>query len=165
VLLAYAMPQWLVASYAAVYVGVAQAALDEAVRYVAQRTVTGRKGGLAQVGFIRARLGRADAQVEGARLALREAGRRVDAAAGDPETNRAIYRAKLLAGDAAMDVAASCTEACGLGALSRGSVLERLYRDARSGAIMPPSSDVCADVLGTAALGLDPMTGSEIRPW
>ena len=165
VLLAYAMPQWLVASYAAVYVGVAQAVLDEAVRYVNARTVTGRKGGLAHVGFIRARLGRTDAAVEAARLALRDAGRRVDAAPGDPETNRAIYRAKLLAGDAAMDAAASCTEACGLGALAKGSTLERLYRDARSGAIMPPSSDVCADVLGTAALGLEPMTGSEIRPW
>ncbi len=159
------MPQWLVASYAAVYVGVAQAVLDEAVAYINARTVAGKSGGLASVGFIRGRLGRADAAVEAARLALLEAGRRVDAAPGEPETNRAIYRAKLLAGDAAMDVAASCTEACGLGALQRGSSLERLFRDARSGAIMPPSSDVCADVLGTAALGLDPMSGSEIRPW
>lgn len=165
VLLAYAMPQWLVASYAAVYVGVAQAALDEALAYINKRTVAGQPGGLASVGFIRGRLGRCDAQVEAARLAVLEAGRRVDAAAGEPDTNRAIYRAKLLAGDAAIEVAASCTEACGLGALGRGSVLERLFRDARSGAIMPPSSDVCADVLGTAALGLDPMTGSEVRPW
>lgn len=165
VLLAYFMPQWLVASYASVYVGVAQAALDEAVRYINARTVTGKAGGLASVGFIRGRLGRADATVAAARLALLEAGRRVDDAPGDPETNRAIYRAKLLAGDAALDVVATCTEACGLGALQRGSTLERLYRDARSGAIMPPSSDVCADVLGTAALGLDPQTGSEIRPW
>ena len=165
VLLAYAMPQWLVASYAAVYVGVAQAVLDEAVRYIAARTVTGRKGGLADVGFIRGRLGRVDATNAAAALALREAGRLVDAAPGDPDTNRAIYRAKVLAGDAAMAAAASCTEACGLGALARGSVLERLFRDARSGAIMPPSSDVCADVLGTAALGLDPQTGSEVRPW
>ncbi|MDP8977508.1 MAG: acyl-CoA dehydrogenase, partial [Actinomycetota bacterium] len=61
--------------------------------------------------------------------------------------------------------AASLTEACGLGALRRGSDLERIFRDARSGAIMPPSSDVCADVLGTAALGLDPVTGSDVRPW
>lgn len=165
VLLAYFMPQWLVASYAAVYVGVAQAIVDEAVRYVAERTVTGRKGGLSQIGFVRGRLGRADATAAAAALALREAGRRVDAAPGDPDTNRAIYRAKLLAGDAAMDVAASCTEVCGLGAMAKGSTLERLYRDARSGAIMPPSSDVCADVLGTAALGLDPQTGSEVRPW
>ena len=165
VLLAYAMPQWLVASYAAVYVGVAQALLDESVAYLRARTVAGATGGLTQVGFIRWRLGRADALTQAARLAVREAAQRVDLAPGDPETNRAIYRAKLLAGDAATEVAASCTEACGLGALGRGTTMERLYRDARSGAIMPPSSDVCADVLGTAALGLDPMTGSEVRPW
>jgi len=164
-LLAYAMPQWLVASYAAVYVGVAQAAVDETVEYLQRRSVAGTPAGLTRVGFIRGRLGRADAAAESARLALEEAGRQVDRAPGDPDTNRAIYRAKLVAGDAAMSVAASCTEACGLGALRRGSALERLFRDARSGAIMPPSSDVCADVLGTAALGLDPMTGSEVRPW
>jgi alkylation response protein AidB-like acyl-CoA dehydrogenase len=164
-LLAYAMPQWLTASYAAVYAGVAQAALAEAVAYVRGRSVAGTVGGLADVGFIRARIGRADAQAQAARLALLEAGRRVDAAPGEPATNQAIYRAKLLAGDAAMQVAASMTEACGLGALRRGSVLERLYRDARSGAVMPPSSDVCADVLGTVALERDPVTGSEVRPW
>ena len=163
--LAYAMPQWLVASYAAVYVGLAQAVVDQTVAYVSDRTVAGTPGGLGQVGFVRGRLGRADATAAAARLALEEAGRRVDAAPGDPETNRAIYRAKLLAGDAAMAVAASCTEACGLGALGRGSPLERLFRDARSGAIMPPSSDVCADVLATAALGLDPMSATEVRPW
>ena len=165
VLLAYVMPQWLVASYAAVYVGVAAAALAEAVTYLQQRNVAGTAGGLTRVGFIRARLGRADAQVEAARLALLEAGRQVDIAPGDPETNRAIYRAKLLAGDAATEVVGSMTEACGLGAMRKGSALERLYRDARSGAMMPPSSDVAADVLGTAILGLDPMTGSEVRPW
>lgn len=165
VLLAYALPQWLVASYAAVYVGVAEAILSEAIAYLGERVVVGEAGGLRRLGAVRARLGRADAQVEAARLVLEDAARRADAAPGDRDTNRAVYRAKLLAGDAATEVAASCTEACGLGALQRGGALERLYRDARSGAIMPPSSDVCADVLGTAALGLDPVHGTDVRPW
>jgi alkylation response protein AidB-like acyl-CoA dehydrogenase len=165
VLLAYAMPQWLVASYAAVYVGVAQAVVDEAAAHIGRRSVAGSAGALAQVGFIRARLGRADAQVAAARTVLQHAARLVDLQPGDPDTNRWIYRAKLLAGDAAMDVATSCTEACGLGVLRRGATLERLLRDARSGAVMPPSSDVCADVLGSALLELDPMTGSDVRPW
>ena len=164
-LLAYAMPQWLVASYAAVYVGVAQAALAEAVAHVGERVVKGERGGLGGIASVRARLGRADAQVEAARLCLEEAGRMVDRRPGEPETNRAIYRAKLLAGDGAMEVTASLSEACGLGALRRGQTLERLFRDARSGAIMPPSSDVCADYLGTAALGLDPVSGTDVRPW
>jgi alkylation response protein AidB-like acyl-CoA dehydrogenase len=165
VLLAYAMPQWLVASYASVYVGVAEAILAEAVAHVGSRSVAGQPGGLARIGFVRARLGRVDAQVTAARLVLREAGRNVDAHPVDPETVRWVYRAKLLAGDAATEAATSCTEACGLGVLRRGAALERLFRDARSGAVMPPSSDVCADVLGTAALGLDPVTGSDVRPW
>lgn len=165
VLLAYALPQWLVASYAAVYVGLAQETLAQAVTYLGDRVVTGERGGLRRLGFVRGRIGRAEARVEAAWLALADAARRVDAAPGEPDTNRAVYRAKLLAGDTAMDVAASCTEACGLGALRRGHPLERLFRDARCGAIMPPTSDVCADVLGTAALGLDPLEGTDVHPW
>jgi alkylation response protein AidB-like acyl-CoA dehydrogenase len=165
VLLAYGLPQWLVASYAAVYVGLAQETLAQTVAYLAERVVTGERGGLLRIGFVRARVGRAEAQVEAARLVLDDAARRVDAAPGETQTNRAVYRAKLIAGDAATDVAATCTEACGLGALRRGHPLERLFRDARSGAIMPPSSDVCADVLGTSVLGLDPVAGTDVHPW
>lgn len=171
-LLAYAMPAWLVASYAAVYVGVAQAALAAAVAYVRQASVrepaTGRSPRQVNLGsspWVRQRLGRADAQVEAARLAVEEAGRQVDAKPGDAETNRAVYRAKLLAGDIAFEIAASLTEACGLGALVRGSELERLLRDARSGAVMPPSSDIAANVLGAAALGMEPGMGLGARPW
>ncbi|MBW3619803.1 MAG: acyl-CoA/acyl-ACP dehydrogenase [Actinobacteria bacterium] len=163
--LAHLMPQWLVASYAAVYVGVARAVLDEACAYLQRRTVAGQPAGLTRLAAVRARIGRADADTEAARLVLEDAARRIDAAPGDPDTNRAIYRAKLLAGDVAVDVAGSVVEACGLGSLTRGSVLERLLRDARSGPLMPPSSDVAADVLGTAALGLDPHEGTDIHPW
>jgi alkylation response protein AidB-like acyl-CoA dehydrogenase len=163
--LAHALPQWLVASYAAIYVGLARAAVDEAVGYLTAREVAGDPGGLTRVGFVRARVGRAEARAEAARLVLEDAAHRIDAAPGQPDTNRAIYRAKLLAGDTAIDVAGSMAETCGLGALRRGTALERILRDARNGALMPPSSDVSADVLGTAALGLDPDDGTDIAPW
>src|SRR5664280_2010835 len=104
-LLAQVMPQWLVASYAAVYVGVAQAAIDAATAYVEQR-------GLGRLPAVRARIGRADARVGAARL--------VDAAPGEPETNRWVWRAKLLAGEIAMEVAASLLEAAGTAASRRG---------------------------------------------
>ena len=157
--LAQAMPQWLVASYAAVYVGVAQAAVAEAARYLKERTVAGERGGLTRLPSVRGRLGRAEAEVEAARLVLEQAARLVDIQPGDPATNRWVYRAKLLAGDAAMRAAAGLAEACGLGALQRGSPMERIFRDARSGAIMPPPSDVAAEYLGAAALG------EEAQPW
>lgn len=151
-LLAQVMPQWLVASYAAVYVGVAQSALDAGVAYVHGR-------GLGHLPAVRARLGRADAAVAAAREVVRVAAAQVDAAAGEPETNRWVWRAKLLAGQTAFEVASSVLEACGTGATRRGSVLERLYRDARCGSLQPATSDVCADWLGASVLGADPDSG------
>ncbi|MPY94824.1 MAG: acyl-CoA dehydrogenase [Acidimicrobiia bacterium] len=157
-LLAEVMPQWLVASYAAVYVGVASAALVAAVDHVRER-------GLEHLPAVRARVGRADAAVSSAWLATTEAARCVDEAPGTLGTNRWVYRAKLLAGDVAMDVAASMVEACGTSATRRGHPLERLFRDARCGSLQPATSDVCADWLGTAGLGLDPERDAAVPRW
>ena len=156
--LAELMPQWLVASYAAVYVGVAKASVEAAVAHVQARS-------LAHLPAVRARIGRADAAVAAARLSVLEAARRVDKSPGDPETNRWVWRAKLLAGETAMEVAASMLEAAGSSASRRGHPLERLYRDARCGSLQPATSDVCADWLGLATLGLDPYRTAETPRW
>ncbi len=158
VLLAQVMPQWLVASYAAVYVGIARAALDAATEYVNRRS-------LAALPAVRARLGRADAAVAAAELVVGEAARRVDTAPDELSTRVWVYRAKLIAGETASEVASSMLEAAGTGALRRGSGLERLYRDARCGSLQPATSDVCADWLGCAALGLDPELDSVVPRW
>jgi alkylation response protein AidB-like acyl-CoA dehydrogenase len=158
VLLARVMPQWLVASYAAVYVGVARAALTAATEQLTARGLTGLPA-------VRARLGRADAAVEAAWLTALRAAKLVDESPGDPATNRWVYRAKLLAGDTAHDVTASLLEACGTSATRRGNPLERLFRDARCGALQPATSDVCADWLGVAALGLDPDEETAVPRW
>jgi alkylation response protein AidB-like acyl-CoA dehydrogenase len=155
-LVAQVMPQWLVASYSAVYVGVAQAAVDAAAAHCAR---------FAHLPAVRARLGRADAKVAAARLAVLEAARRVDCAPGTPETNRWIWRAKLLAGETAMEVAASALEAAGTSATRRGHPLERLFRDARCGSLQPATSDVCADWLGVAVLGGDPEGDAAVARW
>jgi alkylation response protein AidB-like acyl-CoA dehydrogenase len=156
-IIAQLMPQWLVASYAAVYVGVARACVDAAVTYVTERS-------LERLAAVRSRIGRADAAVASAELLVLDAASRIDAAAGSVETNRAVYRAKLLAGQTAQEVAASMVEAAGAGATRRGHPLERLYRDARCGSLQPATSDVCADWLGMYALGLDP-NAAEVPRW
>ncbi|GIE79942.1 acyl-CoA dehydrogenase [Actinoplanes philippinensis] len=151
-------PHWMVASYAAVYVGVARAAVDAAVEHVRAR-------GLERLPAVRARIGRADAAVAAAHLVVREAARRVDTSPGDAETNRWVWRAKLLAGTTAADVAASMLEAAGTSAMRRGHPLERLYRDARAGSLQPATSDVCADWLGVDALGGDPDADGTAPRW
>ncbi len=148
-LVAQVMPQWLVASYAAVYAGLAQAAVTAAAMDLKGR-------GLAGSPSVRSRLGRADARAAAAREVVRQAARQVDAEPGSVTASRWIWRAKLIAGDTAQEVAASALEACGASATRRGHPLERLYRDARCGALQPATSDVCADWLGCAVLGLDP---------
>jgi alkylation response protein AidB-like acyl-CoA dehydrogenase len=157
-LLAQIMPQWLVASYAAVYVGVAQSAVDHGTAYVLER-------GLSHLPAVRSRLGRAEAQVAAARLVVLEAARRIDDAPATADTNRWVWRAKLTAGETAMAVASSVLEACGTAAMRKGNPLERIYRDARCGSLQPATSDVCADWLGMAALGLEPDSGSAVPRW
>lgn len=156
--IAQLMPHWLVASYAAVYVGVARAAIDAAAEHLNARNLAGLPA-------VRSRLGRADAATAAAELAVAEAARRVDDEPGDAETNRWVWRAKLLAGTTAAEVAASMLEAAGTSATRRGHPLERLYRDARCGSLHPATSDVCADWLGIAALGGDPDRDGSAPRW
>jgi alkylation response protein AidB-like acyl-CoA dehydrogenase len=151
-------PHWMVASYAAVYVGVARAAIDAAVEHVNARK-------LGHLPAVRARIGRADAAVSAAYLTVMEAARRVDEAPGEAETNRWVWRAKLVAGTTAAEVAASMLEAAGTSAMRRGHPLERLYRDARAGSLQPATSDVCADWLGVEAIGGDPDTDGSAPRW
>ncbi|WP_203904667.1 acyl-CoA dehydrogenase family protein [Virgisporangium aliadipatigenens] len=157
-LVAQLMPHWMVASYAAVYVGVARAAVDAAVSHSRERRLAGLPN-------VRSRIGRADAAVAAAKLTVDEAARRVDEAPGDEETNRWVWRAKYLAGTTAAEVAASMLEAAGTSATRRGHPLERLYRDARCGSLQPATSDVCADWLGVAALGGDPESDGTAPRW
>jgi alkylation response protein AidB-like acyl-CoA dehydrogenase len=89
----------------------------------------------------------------------------VDEHVGEPDTNRWVWRAKLLAGTTAADVAASLLEAAGTSATRRGHPLERLYRDARCGSLQPATSDVCADWLGVAVLGGDPENEGTAPRW
>lgn len=151
-------PHWMVASYAAVYVGVARAAVDAAIDHVNERK-------LGHLPAIRARIGRADAAVAAAHLAVLEAARRVDEQPGEAETTRWVWRAKLLAGTTAAEVAASMLEAAGTSAMRRGHPLERLYRDARAGSLQPATSDVCADWLGVDALGGDADSEGSAPRW
>ncbi len=157
-LIAAVLPHWMVASYAAVYVGVAQSCVDEAVTHCRDR-------GLASLPSVRSRIGRADAAVAAARLVVTEAARLVTEAPGDEVTNRWVWRAKLIAGTTAMEVAASMMEAAGTSASRRGHPLERLFRDARCASLQPATSDVCADWLGVAALGGDPDRDGVVPRW
>ena len=111
-----------------------------AVRCRRRRWPTCSERGLSHLPAVRARLGRADAQVAAARLVVREAARRVDTDPGDARDEPLGLAGEAAAGETAMEVAASMLEAAGTSA-TRGAIpLERLFRDARCGSLQPATS-------------------------
>jgi alkylation response protein AidB-like acyl-CoA dehydrogenase len=111
---------------AAVAVGLAQAALDEAISYSQQRTTFGRKIIDHQgLGFL---LADATAAVDSARATYLDAARRRDA--GLPYSRHASV-AKLVATDAAMKVTTDAVQVFGGAGYTRDYRVERYMREAK----------------------------------
>lgn len=118
-------------------VGVAQAALDAAVEYAKERTAFGQTIGSYQgVSFP---LAQAKAQIEAARLAVWRAAWLFDEGR-DPIEETSI--AKLLAGEAALDVTDKAIRVFGGYGYMREYPIERHYRDARYFAIVEGTQEI-----------------------
>ncbi len=130
-------------SVAGAAVGLAQAALDESVRHATSREQFGVP--LARLGSVPEHLARCWTDVETARtLTYRAAA----AAARDPLANLHLSSmAKVAATEAAGRVVDRAVQLAGRFGLARGSVLERLYREARPMRIYEGSTEVIFDSL------------------
>lgn len=117
--------------------GVAQAALDSAVQYAKDRSAFGQTIGAYQgVSFP---LARAHATIEAARLAVHKAATLWDRGANPViETSTA----KLLAGEAGVDVTDKCIRTFGGYGYMREYPIERYYRDARYFAIVEGTQEI-----------------------
>ncbi len=118
-------------------VGVAQAALDAAVDYAKQRSAFGRPIGDYQ--GISFPLARAKAQIDAARLAVWRAAWLFDEGR-DPVQETSV--AKLLAGEAAVDVTDTAIRVFGGYGYMREYPIERHYRDARYFAIVEGTQEI-----------------------
>ena len=112
---------------AALNVGVAQRALDEATRYAVQRTHRGTAIG-DKFPTIRTLLADMSASVLAARAALYDTARRLDA--GD-ELAGPVAALRLVTGRAATETTSAALQVCGAYGLSREMPVERLYRQAK----------------------------------
>jgi acyl-CoA dehydrogenase len=130
-------------SVAGAAIGVAQAALDEAVAHATVRKSFG--GPLVRVGPVPTMLALSWTEIEAARaLAYRAAA----AAAVDPHANLYLSSmAKVFATEAACRVVDRCVQVMGRFGLVRGSVIERLFRTARPMRIYEGSTEVILDSL------------------
>jgi alkylation response protein AidB-like acyl-CoA dehydrogenase len=139
--------------YAAVYVGLAEAALDFTLDYAKTRVVKPDNVAVAQDPTVQRHLGGLLVHLDAARLVLRDAAAGW-AAADVAERATLANRAKYLGTEVSLEVTSRAIQVVGGRGALRDYPVERAFRDARTATLMPPTMDRMAELIGKSALGL-----------
>ncbi len=139
--------------YAAVYVGLAEAALDFTLDYAKKRVVKPDNVAVAQDPTVQRHLGGLLVHLDAARLVLRD-GAAGWAAADVAERATLANRAKYLGTEVSLEVTSRAIQVVGGRGALRDYPVERAFRDARTATLMPPTMDRMAELIGKGALGL-----------
>jgi alkylation response protein AidB-like acyl-CoA dehydrogenase len=139
--------------YAAVYVGLAEAALEFTLDYAKKRVVKPENVAVAQDPAVQRHLGGLVVHLDAARLVLREAAAGWEAADVAERANLA-NRAKYLGTEVGLEVTSKAIQVVGGRGAYRDYPVERAFRDARTATLMPPTMDRMAELIGKSALGL-----------
>src|SRR5689334_23892521 len=124
--------------YAAVYLGLAEAALDFALDYAKQRVVKPENIAVAQDPTVQRHLGALAAHLDAARLVLRDSAARWEGA-DVAERGHLANRAKFAATEASLEVTSKAIQVVGGRGAYREFPLERAFRDVRTSTLMPPT--------------------------
>ena len=143
--------------YAAVYLGIAEAAYAYITDYVQQRTWTPDGATMVQYPSVQRSIGEMSVAIQSGRLLL------IDAALTDRNEDPiasvlAVNRAKQYCAEVGVSVTDAAMRMAGGGGLLKSSPLERLRRDALSGPVMPPANDRCLETIGKLECGLPAVT-------
>jgi alkylation response protein AidB-like acyl-CoA dehydrogenase len=139
--------------YAAVYVGLAEAALDFALDYAKKRVVKPENVAVAQDPTVQRHLGGLVVHLDAARLVMRDAAARWESA-DVAERGNLANRAKYLATEVTLEVTSKAIQVVGGRGAYRDFPVERAFRDARTATLMPPTMDRMLEAIGKGALGL-----------
>jgi alkylation response protein AidB-like acyl-CoA dehydrogenase len=145
---------WFQLGQGGVSLGIAEGALGIATGHVTTAKLEHLGQSLADLPTVRARLGRAQTEVDALGGFLSDLARRM--AAGD--ATAPVLSAKAVANETAIRVTSEAMQACGGAAMSPALGLERFFRDARAGAVMAPTTDVLYELTGRAMAGM-PLLG------
>lgn len=130
-------------SVGAFAVGMAQAALDAAVRHAANRQSMGKP--LREHQAVSQLLGEMATRTEAARLMVYAAAAAYDA--GSPDVRRKSAMAKLFGTETAQWVVDAGVQVHGAAALERGHLLEHLYREVRAPRIYEGTSEIQREII------------------
>jgi alkylation response protein AidB-like acyl-CoA dehydrogenase len=142
-------PYFLMAM-AGTYLGIAQAALDEAKQHLMTRTYSHTGGTLAQEPILQHRFGTLWAQVERTRQLIYAAAQKGDQ--GDPQALPFLASAKADVAECVVQVVNDVMTLMGGITYREGGRVERLLRDARASHVMAPTTDLLRLWTGRAVL-------------
>lgn len=143
--------------YTGVYFGIAEAAYEFCLGYVKESKFRGMNQPLAFDPRIQRQVGEMATLLESARRAVERLGM-LRGNAGKTELTFILNQAKYLATEAAREIAERAVRLTGGRGLLRSLPLERHFRDALAGVVMPPANDRCLETVGKIALGMEAKT-------
>jgi alkylation response protein AidB-like acyl-CoA dehydrogenase len=150
-------PLFLIGS-SAVWIGIAQAALNNAVHTARTRVHKDFNKSIADYQVIRHYLARAQIHADSARALLYHVARQADAYRdqGRPQADLLfdLWETKTHAADVCIEITNTALQVQGGLGYKRGKT-ERLLRDGRAGAVMGPSNEMCQEWIGRSLVGMD----------
>ena len=152
---------WSTLCYAAVYLGVGEAALHALSAYAKHRIPTALGKPIATLPHIQRAIGQMAVTLRAARTVLNDVAEQWDSQPDQRMSMAAdIAAAKYLCTNAAITSTDIAMRAAGANGLDRKLPLERLLRDARAGLMHPPQDEPALELMGRAALEI---TNYELR--
>jgi alkylation response protein AidB-like acyl-CoA dehydrogenase len=139
--------------YAAIYLGIAEAAYEFARDYARTRIIKPDTRPIGHNPLMQRYIGEMSVSLEAARLLSVQAA--TTAYPGAPERIFALQQAKYFSVETAMKVTDIALRVCGGRGLLKDFPLERYYRDVRAGVVMFPSTDFLLLQIGRTELELN----------
>jgi alkylation response protein AidB-like acyl-CoA dehydrogenase len=140
--------------YAAIYLGIAQGALDFATQYCQTKVFHPENVPITHEPTIQRHVAEMAIPLEAARLLLYQAARRWDQA-DVPTRGMLANKAKALATQVGLQVTATAMQVVGGRSALKDLPVERAYRDLRTCTLMPPTVDRMLETVGKSLLGVD----------
>jgi len=144
---------WFALGNAAVSVGLARAALDQAIAHVSGSRFDHLDSTIADLPTVRAYVAKAWTSLAAHDALLADTARRV--ASPDEGTVLAVLATKAGCNEMALSVTETALRVAGGAAFSTQVGIDRPYRDARAGFVMAPTSDALFEFTGRALCGMD----------
>ncbi|HEY7518626.1 MAG TPA: acyl-CoA dehydrogenase family protein [Methylomirabilota bacterium] len=143
--------------YAAVYLGIGEAAFDYMVEYAKTRTLKPSTEPMAHHPLVQRTVAEVGTTLRAARLLLHEAAT-VRMAGDRAATMLAVNQAKTFCADVGLDATTRALRLAGGRGILKELPLERWHRDALAGPVMPPANDRCLETAGKLLCGLPAAT-------